>query len=89
MPIGTIEFLNSPVFFLLSCNWRIIANPIEIYGGILYTRYYTNRALRDIFSLIRGSNTDSLNKLNKNNYVHWILLKVKFDKIFSLGNDKK
>lgn len=52
MPIGTIEFLNSSVFFLLSCNWRIIENTIEIYGGILYTRYYTNRAPRAIFSLI-------------------------------------
>lgn len=69
MPIGTIEFLNSPVLFLLSCNWRIIANPIEIYGGILYTRYYTNRALRAIFNLIRGSNTDSLNEQNKNMFI--------------------
>lgn len=36
MPIGTIECeTHSPVFFLLSCDWRIIANPIEIYGGDL------------------------------------------------------
>lgn len=65
IPIGTIEFLNSPVFFLLSCNWRTIANPIEMYGGILYTRYYTNRAPRAIFSLIRGSNTDILTYATK------------------------